>query len=79
MRSGELEGGYVGSPTKAFSQHSILMKHKRIHSGERPYSCEVCNKTFSQQSILIKRKCIHIGERPYFVMCVIRHTVTRIV
>ena len=36
-----------------------------IHRGERPYSCEVCNRAFSFQSHLIRHKCVHSGERPY--------------
>jgi len=36
-----------------------------IHSGERPYTCDVCNKAFINQSNLIKHQRIRIGEHPY--------------
>ena len=36
-----------------------------IRRGERPYSCELCNKVFSQKRNLITHRRIHTGERPY--------------
>ena len=41
------------------------MKHQCIHSGDHPYSCEVCNKGFSNQSIVIRHKRLHSDELPY--------------
>jgi len=49
---------------KAYSDKSSLINHKCIHSGERPYVCDVCNKEFSRQSNLIRQR-LHSGERPY--------------
>ncbi|ENN77393.1 hypothetical protein YQE_06218, partial [Dendroctonus ponderosae] len=48
-----------------FTTSSSLTKHKRIHSGEKPYECEFCKMKFSRSGILTRHRRIHTGEKPY--------------
>ena len=48
---------------QAFSDSSSLARHRRIHSGTRPYRCEYanCQKTFTRRTTLTRHQNHHVG------------------
>ncbi|XP_012280804.1 zinc finger protein 567 isoform X2 [Orussus abietinus] len=50
---------------KNFRCQAHLNRHKRIHTGLRPFVCNICRMSFNQREILTKHKESHEGRKQF--------------
>ncbi|XP_068631237.1 zinc finger protein 189-like [Battus philenor] len=58
-------GAECGACGKRFTTRSVLARHKRVHSGERPHACRVCSRRFAQRAVMLRHELVHREQRPY--------------
>ena len=60
----KIRGYFCHFCDKHFSRRHHLIRHERVHTGEKPYSCETCGKNFGDSSAFLKHKRLH--EEPSY-------------
>ncbi|CAB4057304.1 ZNF362_384 [Lepeophtheirus salmonis] len=48
-----------------FDKNPILLQHMRMHTGDKKYICEICQRKFTQLSHLQQHIRTHTGDKPY--------------
>ena len=50
---------------KTFTRNEELTRHKRIHTGLRPFACNTCGKRFGRRDHLKKHTKTHMVQERY--------------
>ena len=51
--------------TSDFTHESNLIRHERIHSGEKSFNCKTCPRSFTRSTSLRMHEIIHTGKKPF--------------
>jgi len=59
---------------KTFSSRQTLERHMMLHTGERPFICEVCEKGFTTVYSMKQHQLVHGDEKPFSCHCGMKFT-----